>query len=205
MRNTLCIAVFALLASSSAHAGPIDFEGLSDGTLLSTQYPGVAFSNAQILTSGISLDEFEFPPHSGSNVFTDLMGPVFLTFAAPIDFFSGYFTHSSQLSLYGFDINHVQVAVRTSSFFNNLNLSGDPGSAPNELLAVSASPISFIEILGDPRGSSFVGDDIQFTASTTSPVPEPSTAMLVALALLTLVIGKRLSKKFSGISRSGAL
>jgi hypothetical protein len=47
-----------------ARATTIDFEGFPDSTIVTTQYPGLTFSNTIILTSGISLNEFEFPPHS---------------------------------------------------------------------------------------------------------------------------------------------
>ena len=50
----------------------LDFEGLPDSTILTTQYPGITFTNAIILTAGISLNEFEFPPHSGMNVVSDI-------------------------------------------------------------------------------------------------------------------------------------
>jgi hypothetical protein len=59
-----------ILAGRAASAGSItlDFEGFPDSTILSTQYSGLTFTNAIILTAGISLNEFEFPPHSGVNV-----------------------------------------------------------------------------------------------------------------------------------------
>src|ERR1700687_5340814 len=58
------LAVFILLlllAPRSVFADPvvINFEGLSDRTAVTTQYAGLTFSNAIILTSGISLNEFE--------------------------------------------------------------------------------------------------------------------------------------------------
>jgi hypothetical protein len=46
----------------SAQADPvtIDFEGLTDSTAVTTQYSGLIFINATILTAGVSLNEFEF-------------------------------------------------------------------------------------------------------------------------------------------------
>jgi hypothetical protein len=43
----------------------LNFEGLPDGTVVTTQFAGMVFSNATVATGGISLNEFEFPPHSG--------------------------------------------------------------------------------------------------------------------------------------------
>jgi len=49
-------------------ANTLDLEGFPDSTILGTQSPGVTFTNTIILSAGISLNEFEFPPHSGVNV-----------------------------------------------------------------------------------------------------------------------------------------
>lgn len=45
----------------------IDFGGLADGTAASLFIPVLMFSNATAVTAGVSLNEFEFPPHSGTN------------------------------------------------------------------------------------------------------------------------------------------
>src|SRR3989442_147691 len=77
----------------------IDFEGLPDGTILGNQYSGVSFSNAIILTAGISLNEFELPPFSGSNVASDNGGALSISFASPVTTFAGYFTYLTSLTL----------------------------------------------------------------------------------------------------------
>ncbi|MGH9614348.1 MAG: hypothetical protein ACRD4P_14840 [Bryobacteraceae bacterium] len=43
----------------------INFEGFSDGDILANQIPGLNFTNVQVATAGISLNEFDFPPRSG--------------------------------------------------------------------------------------------------------------------------------------------
>src|ERR1019366_8377021 len=98
------LAFLALAAPAFLVAGPItiDFEGLPDSTILTNQYPGVTFSNAVILTAGISLNEFEFPPFSGSNVASDNGGPLSIAFASPATAFGGYFTHTVPLMLRAF-------------------------------------------------------------------------------------------------------
>ena len=167
----------------------VDFEGLPDGTILSTQYPGLTFSNAIILTAGISLNEFEFPPFSGFNVASDNGGPITIPFASPITTFGGYFTHLGPLTLRAFDIANAQVGLTLSLFSNNLALSGDPGSAPNELLQLFAGGISSITITGDPAGGSFTLDN-----ATTGAVPEPATFSLL-LAGSTIVVALRNRRK----------
>ena len=69
------------VAGRSANAATIDFEGFPDSTVLTSQYLGLTFANTIVLTSGISLNEFELPPHSGVNVASDNNGPVTMTSA----------------------------------------------------------------------------------------------------------------------------
>src|ERR1700722_13497991 len=91
--NACALACTAFLAASPAKATLIDFEGLPDSTVVTNQYAGLLFSNAVILTAGFSLNEFEFPPHSGVNVLSDNGGPISITFDGPVLSFSGFFTY----------------------------------------------------------------------------------------------------------------
>ena len=191
------VLVAALLLCSAARlsAGTItiSFEGLSDSTILTTQYPGVTFTNAIILTSGISLNEFEFPPHSGVNVVSDNGGPMSIDFASPVLSFSGYFTYAEALTLAAFGPLNNQVASVPSLFSNNEALSGVSGSSPNEFLRVNfASGISSVTITGDPAGGSFMLDDASYTTAVTG-VPEPSSFPLcfTGLGVLFAVWGFR--------------
>jgi hypothetical protein len=178
-----------LFAQIALHAGTItsiDFDGLNDSDLVTLQFPGLTFANAIVLSSGISLNEFEFPPHSGANVASDNGGSITIVFASPVTGFGGYFTYIEPLALVAFDSSNLQVASTTSAFSSNDALFGDLGSDPNEFIQVAfASGISSVTIAGDPNGGSFVMDDISFT----SAVPEPSSLLLLitgALGFLAL-------------------
>jgi hypothetical protein len=140
---------------------------------------GVVFSGATILTAGISLNETEFPPHSGTNAAFDDGKPVTLAFLFPVAGFSAYFTHLSPLTLSYYDsLGNLGGSVQ-SAFSSNLVLSGDSGSMPNELLTLSsASGFSRVVMEGDPGGSSFVFDDVTFHA-----VGEPAGFFLLGAAL----------------------
>jgi hypothetical protein len=142
----------------------IDFEGFPDGTSLSTQYPGLTFSNTTIITAGISLNEFEFPPYSGTNAALDDGGPIFIAFASPILSFGGYFTYAEPLTLAALDSTSTQVASATSAFSNNE--------------ALSAGGVSSVTITGDPGGGSFVMDDVTYTTPEAT-VPEPGSIFLL--------------------------
>ncbi len=170
----------------------IDFESFADSDVLTNQIPGVAFTNAAVLTAGISLNEFDFPPHSGTNVAFDDGGPIGIAFTTPILSFSAYFTYLEPLTLVAFDDSNAQIASTVSLFSNNTGTGGDPGSSPNELLRFSAiGPISSISITGDPSGGSFAMDDVTLTTGV-GTVPEPSSFLLTLGCLAGLVLRRRL-------------
>jgi hypothetical protein len=161
----------------------LDFEGFPDSTTLTTQYPGITFSNATVISAGITLNEFELPPNSGTNVVFDDGGPMTISFTSPVLSFGGFFTYYEPLSLRAFDGSDTQVDSATSAFSINVGCDpgpsclGDPGSSPNEFLQVDfPSGISSVTITGDPAGTSFVLDDATITTAT----PEPSSIILLS-------------------------
>lgn len=195
MRNSCptlpILAGLLLYIQPQARADTIDFEGLADSTILTNQYPGITFTNAIILTAGISLNEFEFPPHSGVNVASDNNGPITIVFSSPVLSFSGYFTYVEPLTLDAFDSLDNQVDSAVSAFSSNDALFGDVGSSPNEFLQVSsAGGVSSVMITGDPDGGSFAMDDISFT----SAIPEPNSIfLLLSGAALSFGLRRKLS------------
>ncbi len=180
---TLVLAGAGALHSAAATVVTHDFDGLIDGTVLVNQLSGLVFSNAMVLTAGLGLNEFEFPPRSGANVLTDDGGPITIDFATPVFGVGGYFTHTVPLDLRFFDAGNNLLGSRGSPFDNNLAQSGDPGSAPNEFIGFSAvtASIARVVISGDRFGGSFTLDDLSIDTGAT--VPEPGT-WLLAVALL---------------------
>lgn len=183
-----------LVISSMAltlRANQITFEGLADNTTLTSQFPGLVFSNAIILTAGIGLNEFEFPPHSGTNVASDILGPMSITFTNPVASISSYFTYLTGLTMTAFGSGNNQVGQTVSMFGNNLALSGDPTSSPNELLTVAfTGGISSVTITGDPTGGSFTLDDLTYTPAT-SAVPEHSSFFLLLTGTTALMVARK--------------
>lgn len=176
------LILFALMGIKESAAVTIDFETLSDSDVVTNQFAGlgVTFSNSTALTAGISLNEFEFPPHSGNNVIFDDGGPMTLYFSIPMLDFEAYFTYLTPLTLSFYDALNNLVGTETSDFLSNMALSGDPGSSPNELIGFAWGPgISSMVIEGDPFGASFTMDDLSAT-----PVPEPGTLLLLGSGLL---------------------
>lgn len=164
----------------------IDFETLADSESVTTQFAssGVNFSNAIALTAGLSLNELEFPPHSGTTVVTDAGGGPLTILFGPNLFLDvgGFFTYLTPLTLHAFDASDILVGTASSAFSSNIALNGDPGSAPNEFLQItSVIPIARLEIVGDPLGFSFTLDD--FTGTPQTAIAEPSALLLLAAGL----------------------
>jgi hypothetical protein len=190
--------MLVLLNQHRAWAATATFEAFPDSTILTSQIPGLTFSNTIILSSGITLNEFEFPPRSGTNVASDNGGPITITFSPAVTSFSGYFTYALPLTLSAFNSSNAQVGTVSSHFSNNEALSGAVGSSPNELLQVSSTGgIVRITITGDPAGSSFTMDDISYTSPPTS-IPLLAPPILMLLALLLGMIGAALASKNHG-------
>ena len=193
--NIFGIAYAAFLMTSPAESTVVDFEGFSDSTVITDQYSGLAFSNAIILTAGFSLNEFEFPPHSGVNVLADNGGPISITFSSPIRSFSAYFTYGVPLSVDAFAAGNTLLGQVTSLFSNNEAISGVVASSPNELLSLSESGISKVVITGSSDGFSFAMDDMSYSGSNggTGGTPELSTwgLMIVGFVFISFVARAR--------------
>lgn len=194
-RAWLMFPFLILFLPQFSAANPITFEGLSDGASVGSLIAGFTFSNGTVIVAGISLNEFEFPPHSGFNVLFDDGGPLTISFNSSVLNFSGYFTYLTPLLLEGFDSSNNLVVSSISLFSSNLALSGDPGSSANELLSLSyAGGLSSVRITGDPFGGSFVMDDVSGTNPTS--VPESNTLALLITGLVSAFTYGRTRKSY---------
>jgi hypothetical protein len=200
--------VVTLSLGVCAHGETINFEGLASGTAVGSTYAGVTFTNAMVLTAGITLNDADFPPHSGSNVALDAGGPMQITFDTAISDFSAYFTYGVPLVITGFDSLGNPVATANSMFSGNFTSSGNP---PNELLSLTyAQGIASLLLTGDPGGNSFVVDDISYTAAGSIPppptVPEPPGMLLMGSAMLAFLLlrasGRLQVNRVDAVSRS---
>ena len=169
--------------------GILTFEGFADGTDLVDQYAGVVFRNTMIITAGESLNEFEFPPYSGVNAATDSVGPVDILFDSPIQSFGAYFTYTIPIRVTAYDDASRVLGVVFSSYSNNLQFSGQPGSFPNELLELRFAGIAEILIQGAPLGGSFVFDNLRIDQPVPTNIPEPSSFSSVVSGACALLLG----------------
>jgi hypothetical protein len=181
------VIVLCVVCNSPAWGISVDFESFPDSTALTAQIAGLTLTNATVITAGISLNESEFPPHSGTNVIFDAGGPITIHFTSLVSAVGAYFTHALPLTFTAFNATLTPVATLASAFSSNMALSGDLGSSPNEFLGVTfAAGIAQVTIRGDLAGNSFTLDDLTFTSTATS-VPEPATLPLLGSGLAALV------------------
>ncbi len=180
------LLIFALLfVPITAQALTLDFEDLPEGTPVTDQYGslGLAFEHAITLTAGVNLDDYDYPPHSGSNVLSDNGAPITLTFSTPAAFFSFYTTYGVPLTVTFFDTDGALLEELFSASSSNGLVSGDPGSQPNELITYTDdSGIGAVVMTGAALGQSFVLDDLSVT-----PLPEAPSWLCLASALLLLL------------------
>ena len=185
VRFVLAVIVAFYGSVRSVSAATITFETLSDLEAVTTQFADVTFANATVLTAGISVNDDDFPPHSGDKVIFDDGGPISLTFATPIASFGGYFTYAAPLTIEAFSPANVSLGTVTSAFAANYASSGM--GTPNEFLQVAfASGIGSVTVMGDTFGGSFVLDDvtlIPLQSDSNVPTPEPGTVGLLSLGL----------------------
>jgi hypothetical protein len=178
------VVVLALtLSASTAHAIPVsyDFEAFADLDDLTNQLAplGATFTNALVLTAGVSLNEIDFPPVAGSNVISDASGPMTIHFSRAVTSVSGFFTYIAPVTMTAY-LGGIAVGSISSSFTENYVTSGN---APNELLALFGL-FDEIQLAGGADGGSFVLD--MLTADfpeETARVPEPATLPLLALGV----------------------
>lgn len=191
MQNLFSVLCYvSLRVAMDCHAATVTFDSLKDSDVVTNQFPNMAFQNAVVLTAGLSLNEFEFPPFSGFNVVSsDNGGPITILLASPITTFGGYFTYLVPITLRAFNGANTEVASTASLFSNNLALSGVRGSRPNEFLQVAfAGGISRITITANVAGGSFTLDNAMDGASGEA-VPEPRTGWLVVAGIVLTLVG----------------
>jgi hypothetical protein len=179
MTAALCVA------PAVCHADDvITFEGYPGNTVFTTQYPGVNFNGATVLSLSDSTLNPNFPPHSGENVVFNPTGPMTINFNSPVGYFEGYYTYNAGLTVQAFDSSNTLLDTYTGLCSANY-IGAGTACGPNEFGEVTAADISYVVITGG-TGDNFVLDDAEFTGSinSTSPTPEPSSLALLGTTLL---------------------
>ena len=183
------IFVLCFQLNQTAIAGHVDFEGFADGDLLTTEIPGLTFSDATVLTAGVSLNEFNFPPHSGSNLIATFGGLLTVKFDSPVNLVSGFISYADaagvNLSLY--DINNLLLA--DGLFASPV---GQYGIVSNLFISLGSSNVrSMVLSLNSAiPDSPFTFDDFSYLS-----IPEPATILLISLGVLGINYSTKKTRK----------
>jgi len=184
------VVVLATATPVRAAVSVIDFEGLADNEVVTEQFAGqnVHFSaplagQTTAVQAGLSLNEVEFPPHSGVTVVLSDIGTIEVVFDALQASVAGFFNHASSITLTAFGALDDVVDTETSSGQND-----GLGGTPNVFIETSAATgIRRLTIVGP--SDAFTLDDLTFSPLPPPPgtVPEPEIELigffLFALAL----------------------
>jgi hypothetical protein len=173
----------------------INFDGLPDSTAVGDTYAsaGIHFAHGIALTAGVSLNEIQFPPHSGTGVLADGGSTIVITFDSAASGISAYFAHLNQLTFTAFDAGGGLLGTYSSP------LTSFTGGT--EQIGLGFSGVSELDISAQTP-STYMLDDLSFqTGATPSGVPDSgSTLTLLAMAGLALLgSAKLLSKQPLGL------
>ena len=169
------------LSAAQAAVAIYDFDALRDEETVTNQFAGLSFTNATALMAGVSLNELEFPPASGTNVLGGTVLPMEIFFFSPVFSVGALFTYSDTLTFSIFDAANTLIGSTSSLGTSNL-LSGGSTFSVNELLSLSSGggAISRLVITMGSDGTDFSMDDLRVDFGTVSPIPEPTTLALLA-------------------------
>ncbi len=212
-RGMLSAAAVALVASATGTAQAavvtIDFEGPSfvESSSAGSVVPGVTFANDQIAAAGSTLNEFDYPPRSGTQALLDAAGPIEVSFAAGVYSVGAYVTYATAVTLEAFDSLGASLGQIASSYAENFVGAAPGQGTPNEFLSFSdaAGRIHSVRFSGDPLGSSFVLDDLSFDDGRVAQVSAPPTLLLAGLGLVWAASTRRRSSSQPALGQAGAV
>jgi hypothetical protein len=187
-RHVSTIVVLCLIQIGFAPLVPattINFDSLSDSQAVTNQFAGlgVTFSRTVALTAGVSLNELDFPPHSGQNAVTNLDGDMIIAFSQPTASVQGFFTYTQPITMMSFDANALLLGSVSSKAgcMTNIASAASLSCPSNEALGFGGNNnIKQVVI-----GGAFVMDDLSFETGT-QIVPETTSVSLMALGLAVL-------------------
>ena len=201
MKKTLCALIAGLMLAGAAHAGVVDFDELNtDGDFASlsdiSPYAGLSWS-ADWYAGDDSIGGYANGAHSGANYAVNGFGSdqMIISSATAFDFAGAWFAAPE-----GVEDKAGWINISAFDAFNQLI-----GSTGN--VAIGASyvwvgaafqNVSFLNIARDTGW--YVMDD--FTITDPAQVPEPGTPLMLAIGLLALVQGRRLSRRASAPAAS---
>jgi hypothetical protein len=166
-------AVAVIAAPCAVNAAVLDFEGIAEGTVLSTEYADVTISGATVLTAP-NYNSTGFPPNSGVNVvYSASSGLIEFIFATRMSDVGAFFTSAAPLTLSAFQGSKL---LGTTVFSGN-NANGN-GQA-NLFMSYAGGSITRVTFTGDANG--FTLDDFHYDQR--GGIPEPATWAMMIMGL----------------------
>ncbi|MDX2186015.1 MAG: hypothetical protein SFV32_03710 [Opitutaceae bacterium] len=189
--KTILLSSLAVFTAAGASAGTIDFESIPDLENVTTQYSskGITFGNATALTAGISLNEFDFPPRSGTNVIVDSGGPLVGSFDAPVEFVEAFLTYTLPVTFSVFDVKGNLLASLISQYTDNLQTGSNPSN--EKFYLASNVGIGSFSFAGGAFGNSFALDDLRFEEKDKQSVPEGASFWTLLAVPAVLLLKRR--------------
>lgn len=185
--RTGVLLLVCVACSATAHADTvvIDFEGLADQEVLAAQFQSsdVQFSDGMVALSGLVgglLNEFDYPPASGDAVAINTADAMVIDFLRPVIHVAGRFTYAGgPLTLTGRS-GVSDVVSASSGATENLASVG----VPNDYIALDYAAGLTSLVIGGLPGITFTLDDLEVEFAAGTPMPEPTTTLLVGVALV---------------------
>jgi hypothetical protein len=161
----------------------LDFESLADTEPVTTQFAadGITFGNAVALTAGMSLNEIDFPPSSGTDVISGFgSGPLTISFLQPADSVQLNLVSAGQVTLSYFDASNALILSNsTGSFLGVPIVTGTPAG-----LAIAKMTLAN----AGGNADTFTVDNllVRLDDREIPPIPEPSAFLAMACGLVTV-------------------
>jgi len=196
-------------AAGPVRADQITFEDLPAGAIANTGGTNdigtfyLATKGVQFGAGVVGLDTLA--PGFDAGAYPDADGGHIVGFSPSADVLIQFVTPQSSVSFFYSSILALTLAVNGSVLSTGVDLNGAPlatGMPPantagdstiapggSDLVSISGAAISSLEI--SSPGGTFIFDDLSFSAAPPTPVPEPGTVYLFAIAMLV----------FSGVSK----
>ena len=193
--NLLLAASFLTLASAAGAQTVINFDNLSDGSVVTTQYAGVEFSSSTGFTNYVTAQN----QYNASKPNFICSGPIGRGINCSSPTIVTFLSAVTNVSLKGMGINDVgNMKVAQVDLYNGATFLGSQdilgngqGFDPLFIDLMSWGTITRLELNNITDVAGIGWDDFAYTAGNMSAVPEPASVVLLVTGLAGIVVVRR--------------